>query len=99
MRKNKLPDPKFEDLGGLFKVTLYGPLSERKVRPYGLIKERQKKAIEYLKKKKSITAPEYAKIAGISHPTAITDLKELVVQGVLRKVGRRRSSKYVLEIS
>ncbi|MBI5635515.1 putative DNA binding domain-containing protein [Candidatus Micrarchaeota archaeon] len=97
MRKNKLPDPLFEDLGGVFKVTLSGPLSRRKPRKYGDIMERQKKAIDYLKTHKAMTAPQYAKLAGISHPTAITDLNELSAQGVLSKAGRYRSSRYMLE--
>lgn len=97
MRQNKLPDPDFEDLGGMFKVTLFGPLSDRKPRPYGVITERQKKAIDYLQKHGSITAPAYAKMAGISHPTAITDLNDLVAHGALNRMGRFRSSKYVLE--
>ena len=59
--------------------------------------ERQKKAVEYLKTHKSITAPQYAKLAGISHPTAITDLNELAAQEVLSRAGRYRSSRYSLE--
>ncbi len=97
MRKNNLADPLFEDLGGMFKVTLFGPLSRRKPRKYGDIMERQKKAVEYLKTHKSITAPQYAKLAGISHPTAITDLNELAAQEVLSRAGRYRSSRYSLE--
>lgn len=97
MRQNKLPDPEFEDLGSMFKVTLFGQLSERKVRPYGIINERQIKAIEYFKKNQSLSAPEYAKICGISHPTAIRDLNELVAQGILIRMGKQRSSKYVLD--
>lgn len=97
MRQNKLPDPEFEDLGIMFRVILFGPLSDRKPRPYGVITERQKIAIEYLEKHETITAPVYSKMAGISHPTAIKDLNDLVAQGALAKTGRYRSSKYMLE--
>lgn len=96
LRENKLPDPEFENLGGMFKVTLFGPLSSRKARFYGVIAERQKKAIEYLKTQEYISAPKYAKLAGISHPTAITDLNDLVTRAVLKRIGRYRSSKYLL---
>jgi DNA-binding Lrp family transcriptional regulator len=34
---------------------------------------------------------------GISHPTALTDLNELVDQGVLAKAGAYRSARYLLE--
>lgn len=97
MRQNKLPDPLFEVLGTAFRVTLFGPLSSRKARPYGTINERQKKAVEYLKKHESITAPQYAKVAGVSHPTAITDLNELAAFGALIQMGKGRSSRYLLE--
>ena len=97
MRQNKLPDPFFEELGGMFRVTLFGPLSKRRPRPYGAITERQQKAVEYAKAHGSITAPHYAKLAEISHPTAITDLNELAAFGVLKKIGSGRSSRYLLE--
>jgi len=97
MRQNNLPDPEFEDLGGMFKVTLYGLLSEKKPRPFGKLNPRQEKAVAHLQKNSSITAPQLVKLAGISHPTAIRDLNDLVAQGVLTKTGRYRSSKYVLE--
>lgn len=97
MRQNNLPDPGFEDLAGMFKVTLYGPLSDKKPRPYGQITERQEKAIEYLKKHPALTAPQFAKLVDISHPTAIRDLNDLVAQGALARTGRYRSSKYSLD--
>jgi len=97
MRRNKLPDPEFKDLGGMFKITLYGPLSKRKPRAQGARAARQGKALEYLKTHDSITAPQYAKLAGISHPTAITDLNNLATQEILAKTGAYRSSQYHLQ--
>jgi len=35
-----------------------------------------------LKIQKSITAPQHAKLAGISHPAATADLNALAAQGV-----------------
>ncbi|MFH1199675.1 MAG: ATP-binding protein [Candidatus Micrarchaeota archaeon] len=97
MRQNKLSDPLFEDFGGMFRATLFGPLSNRKSRAFGAITERHQKAIDYLKTHEKLIAPVYAKIAGVSHPTAITDLNELVAIGVLAKVGSGRSTRYVLD--
>ena len=97
LRKNKLPDPLFEELGGMFKVVLFGPLSKRKPGVRDRISERQEKALQYLKTHKSITAPNYAKLAGVSHPTGITDLNALVAQGILLRVGSYRSAKYLPE--
>ncbi len=95
MRGNSLPDPTFDDLGGFFRVVLYGSLSDRAVRPYGQITEMQQKAIAYLEKHEAITAPKYAQIIGVSHPTAINYLNDLVAQGQLKKLGSARSSRYV----
>ncbi len=97
MRQSSLPDPVFDDLGGFFRVTLYGPLSKKVVKPYGEITERQRKALAYLEKHESITAPLFAKLAGISHPTAIIDLNELIAQGYLKRIGSQRSSRYIKE--
>ncbi len=96
MRQNDLPDPVFDDLGGFFRVTLYGSLSSRAVRAFGIITERQQKALAYLEKHEFITAPVFARIVGISHPTAIRDLNELTAQGRLNKIGQYRSSRYLL---
>jgi len=95
MRQSNLPDPVFDDLGGFFRVTLYGSLSERAAKPYGMITERQKKALAYLEKHEFLTAPVFAKLVGISHPTAIRDLNEMVAQDQLKKTGQYRSSKYL----
>lgn len=97
MREEHMPDPKFEDLGGFFRITLYGPLSDKIVRSEGQITEAQRKAIKYLENHTSITAPYYADIAGVSHPTGIKYLNDLVRQGILKRVGNRRSSKYILD--
>lgn len=95
LRQQNLPDPAFEDLGGFFRVVLYGPLSDRAVKPYGQINEKQKKALAYLEKHDSVTAPHFARMINISHPTAIQYLNDLVAQGHLKKVGNYRSSRYV----
>ena len=95
MREHHLPDPVFYDLGGFFRVVLYGPLSDRIVKSYGQISAEQQKALAYLEKHDSITAPLFAKLIGFSHPTAISYLNDLVAQGYLKKLGSYRSSRYV----
>ena len=97
MRENGMPDPTFDDLGGFFRVVLYGILSNRIVKPYGQVTDMQQKALAYLEKHEFITAPHYAKIIGVSHPTAIRYLNDLSAGGTLRKLGKGRSSRYVLE--
>lgn len=95
MRQNGLPDPVFDDLGGFFRVVLYGSLSDRVSKPYGQISEMQQKALAYLEKHETLTAPAYAKLIGYSHPTAIRYLNDLVAQGILKRLGSYRSSRYV----
>ncbi len=95
LRLQNLPDPAFEDLGGFFRVILYGPLSDRAVKPYGQLNGKQQKALAYLEKHDSITAPYFAHMVGISHPTAIQYLNDLVAQGQLKRIGSYRSSRYV----
>lgn len=95
MRQNNLPDPVFDDLGGFFRVVLYGSLSDRVSKPYGQISEMQQKALAYLEKHETLTAPAYAKLIGFSHPTAIRYLNDLAAQGILKRMGSYRSSRYV----
>ncbi len=95
LREQDLPDPVFEDFGGFFRVILYGPLSDRAVKKYGQLNEKQEKALTYLGKHDSITAPQFASMVGVSHPTAIQYLNDLVAQGHLKKTGNYRSSRYV----
>ncbi len=97
MRENNLPDPAFDDLGGFFKAVLFGTLSDRVIKSQGQITQFQQKAISYLEKHKFIIAPYYAKMIGVSHPTGIRYLNDLVSQGILKKLGSGRSSRYVID--
>ena len=55
---------------------------------------RQSKAIEFVRKYKSITNNEYQQLAKISDSTATRDLEELVRKRVLRKVGDNKATRY-----
>lgn len=94
-RQSGLPDPVFDDLGEFFRVILFGPLSDRRLKPFGEITERQRKALAYLETHESLSAPTFARIAGVSHPTAIRYLNDLEAQGQLKRLGSARSSRYV----
>lgn len=93
MRNAGLPDPRPEDLGTIFKLTLYNEFPPRK---WGL-NARQQRAIGYIQEHKIITANRYASLYGISKPTAISDLAELVKQGNIRKAGKGRATHYTLK--
>ena len=49
--------------------------------------ERQLLAIEYVKEHGSISNAEYQTVTGVSNRTALRDLKELKLKGILISVG------------
>ncbi|MEK6960675.1 MAG: RNA-binding domain-containing protein [Nanoarchaeota archaeon] len=93
MRNAGLPDPHPEDLGTIFKLTLYNKFPSKK---WGL-NERQQRAIGYIHEHKIITANRYASLYDISKPTAISDLAGLVKYGLVHKIGKGRATHYVLK--
>jgi ATP-dependent DNA helicase RecG len=58
--------------------------------------QRQTLAMKYVHKNGGITNGEYIKLTGVSDRTALRDLDDLVNQGALRRIGKRRSSRYEL---
>ena len=60
------------------------------------INERQGKAIEYVRKKGSISRQEYMQINHISHTIAHKELKELVEKEIFRVKGAGKYLKYEL---
>lgn len=58
------------------------------------INDRQKKAINFLKKSQYIANKEYREINQIGKVTAAKDLNQLVEKGILRTIGKGRSLKY-----
>jgi len=57
---------------------------------------RQKKAVDYIKKKGKITSREYRKITGIGKVYAVRELNELVQRKILIKKGKGRGIHYLL---
>jgi ATP-dependent DNA helicase RecG len=96
-RESKLPDPDFFEIGNTFQVIFYNSESGKKRYSPTFLNERQKQALAYLEKHKTIKADEYAKMTGVSRVTAIRDLNELLKQGRIRKVGKYRGAYYEIE--
>lgn len=96
-REAKLPDPEFYEIGNAFQAVLYNRSSAKKKYLPEFVSQRQKQVLTYLQRNKTIKAKQYAKLAGISKPTAVTDLNELIKQGKIRKVGKFRGAYYELE--
>jgi ATP-dependent DNA helicase RecG len=90
------PDPLFEHISGAFVVTFRLPPVLGDLEKMGL-NIRQINAMNYIIKKGSISNKEYISLNSISRKTATTDLKQLVLKGLLTRIGEgKRKIQYVL---
>jgi len=100
MKKQGLREPEFE-FDDFFTVTFYGPGEKELGKEIDIsgfeLNNRQKKAIEYLKHKGSITRKDYENINNISKRTSVRDLNELLRFSVIKTVGKGPSQYYVLK--
>lgn len=97
MRKNGLNDPEFKFTESFFRIILSNRKGKKK--PIDTVRdlnERQKRALEYLKKNKSIKSGTYAKINKISNTTAVTEINEMIEFGYIKKVGAFRGAYYIM---
>jgi len=60
------------------------------------LNERQKRAIDYVKKRIKITNKEYQKINNVGRVYALRELTELMEKNIFKRRGRGRSTRYVL---
>jgi ATP-dependent DNA helicase RecG len=89
-----LPEPEFEFTGTSLVVTLWkSKLNEEYLDTLGL-NERQRKAINYMKKHKKITSKEYAELFSITDRTARNDLKSLLDKKILIQRGTSKKLTY-----
>lgn len=81
------PIPKFESNAGRFKVTFFKhPIIEKYPQTHNL-SNRQLLAVQYIKDHDSISNAEYQTITGVSSRTALRDLKDLQLKGILMPIG------------
>jgi len=106
VKQNNLPMPKFEELGGAFRVTLFPKSIDKK--PSVLpdlsiyaerdLNPRQQRALGYLAENARITNSDYQALCPeVSVETLRRDLVNFVKKGVLIKVGDRRATYYILK--
>lgn len=107
MRQNHLPEPKFEELGGAFRVTIFN----NAVGAQGLVhvpdlsaydkhelNPRQELALGYLGSHKRLTNSAYQELCpNVSPETLRRDLADMVDKGVLLKMGTKRGTYYILK--
>ncbi len=102
MREDKLQDPVFGNNSGGFEVALMGPGKrfEKAIEDVKLHKldlnDRQKKAIEYVKKEGRITRTIYCQINDIGATYAKKEINFLIEKRVFRRVGGSKNTQYVL---
>jgi ATP-dependent DNA helicase RecG len=104
MRENSLSPPRFEEVAGAFRVTLYNTPAEEFALPdmsqYQLldINPRQVSALNYLGIRRRITNREFQELCPDVHPETLRrDLADLVSRGVLLKIGDKKSTYYILK--
>jgi len=91
-----LPEPDFEEEHGVFVVKFYqDKWNEENLKKLG-IKERQIKAVMYVKEKGKITNKEYRELTGLSDEGARLDLIELSKRNLIQPIGKGRSAHYIL---
>ncbi|MFQ5453118.1 MAG: ATP-binding protein [Candidatus Zixiibacteriota bacterium] len=92
-----LPEPDFEQRGPHFVVTLWRDWLTDEVLAELELNERQKKIVVHLKTVRQISNSEYRQLTGVSESTALRELKKLMEQGLLKKIGGTgRSAHYCL---
>jgi ATP-dependent DNA helicase RecG len=82
--KADLPEPKFEEYQGGFRVTFSKDVyTDEKLQSMGL-NERQVKEVRYVKEKGKISNKEYQKLNDCSSNNAIDDLRELIQKRIFK---------------
>lgn len=97
--KAGLPEPHFEEHQGFRVIFRKDICTEEYLRNLGL-KERQIKAVMYVKEKGKITNKEYQQLAEVSRITASRELQNIVEKGIFQMLGKvGKGTKYVLKAS
>ena len=81
------PKPKFESVSGRFRVTFSKKIIDSQLFKKHELSERQFLALEYIKQHKSISNAQYQTLTGVSSRTALRDLKDLKLKGILTSTG------------
>ena len=96
-KKHGLPEPEFISVRNLeFKTILARDVLTETNLTQMRLKDRQIKAVKYIKEHGQITRKDYVNLVSISPRQALIDLTELVEKKVLVAIGKGRASKYSL---
>ncbi|MCK4329133.1 putative DNA binding domain-containing protein [candidate division WOR-3 bacterium] len=90
-----LPEPIFEYIAGDFVVTFRKyHVSEEMLEK---LSERQKKIVDYLKQHKEINRKDCINLLGVSKNTVIREISDLQQRGIVKRIGRGKSIRYILK--
>ena len=95
-RERGVPEPEFIEQDEDFMVTFRRSSVNVLLEQPGLLNERQKQAIEYLKSQESITSAELAQLAGCAERTARHDLSKLVEWNAVEARKDGKNTRYLL---
>lgn len=88
-REAGLPEPAFEQRSGFFVVTLCRDWLTSDVLAEMSLNERQKQAVDYLKKHGKISNPDYQQLNETTKKTATRDLADMKNRKIVDQVGSR----------
>ena len=104
MRQNGLQPPRFDEIAGTFKVTLFNePTGEEAFPDLSRYREmdlnpRQEMALNHLVSHRRISNSDLQALCPEVHPESLRrDLADLVSRGVLIKIGDKRATYYILK--
>lgn len=91
-RENGNPIPYFEEKDSTFKVTIYARNDKIRLN----IEDRRGLLLNYLKNREQVQSHEYQNFTSMSSAQAAKDFKMFVKEGIIKRIGKGRSVKYVL---
>jgi ATP-dependent DNA helicase RecG len=106
LRQNQLRPPRFEEVAGCFRVTLYAPYvghDSASIPDLSKYKDmnlnpRQEMALAHLALHRRISNSSYRELCPDVHPETLRrDLAELVSRSILLKIGDKRATYYILK--
>jgi ATP-dependent DNA helicase RecG len=105
MERHHLAPPRFEEVAGSFRVTLFGeasefsaPVPEMAVVEGMELNPRQERAVSFLLRNRRITNRDYQDLCPDVHAETLRrDLADLTSRGLVIKIGDKRATYYILK--
>ncbi len=92
-----LSEPGLEETETSFVLTFNNPYPQKEISiKRADLDQRQKKAIEYIKEKGSVSRKEFSILTGISLRQANKDIDDLLKKKLILRIGKGRNVKYIL---